>query len=64
MVGRAISKAILTAGLIIGLVCALNALDIYAVHIAPSALTAYIPLLAVVLLLWYVVGHLFTKDDD
>lgn len=62
IIGRALAKALLTSMLIIGLVYALNALEIYAVHIAPSVLTAYIPLLLIVLALWYVVGHLFTED--
>lgn len=62
IIGRALAKAMLTSALIIGLVAALNALQIYAVHIAASVLTAYIPLLLIVLILWYVVGHLFTKE--
>ena len=63
IIGRALAKAILTTALIMGLVAALNYLEILAVHIAASVLTAYIPLLVIVLLLWYVVGHLFTKED-
>lgn len=63
VVGRALAKAILTTGLIMGLLAALNYLEIYAVHIAASVLKAYIPLLLIVLVLWYVVGHLFTKED-
>lgn len=60
-VGRALSKSILTALLLTGLVIALNALKIYAIPIAASALTAYIPLLLIVLGLWILLGHVFSK---
>jgi hypothetical protein len=39
-------------------VCLLNYLEIGAVYIASAALAAYLPLLIIVLVLWYVVGHL------
>lgn len=58
VVGKQLSKAILTTGLLTGLVCLLNYLGIAAVYIASAALAAYIPLLIVVLVLWYVVAHL------
>lgn len=60
-IGKALSKSILTTALLTGLIVALNSLGIYAVYIAPSALTTYIPLLLAVLLLWYIVGHLFNR---
>lgn len=62
IIGRALAKAMVTTTLLTGLVIALNKLKIVAVHVAASALTAYIPLLLIVLLLWYVVGHLFSKE--
>ena len=62
IIGRALAKAMVSTALLAGLVVALNYLGIAVVHIAASALTGYVPLLAVVLLLWYVVGHLFSKD--
>lgn len=61
-IGRALAKAMVSTVLLTGLVVALDYLQITVVHIAASVLTAYIPLLVVVLLLWYVVGHLFTKE--
>lgn len=61
-IGRALARAMVSTALLTGLVAALDYLGISVVHIAASALTGYIPLLAVVLVLWYVVGHLFTKD--
>lgn len=61
-IGRALSKAILTTLLLTGLFIALNALEIFAIHIAASVLTAYIPLFLIVLGLWILVGHVFTKE--
>ena len=38
--------------------CLLNYLGIGAVYIASAALMAYIPLLLVVIAIWYVISHL------
>ena len=58
ILGRALAKAMVSTALLTGLVVALNYLGILVVHIAASALLAYIPLLLIVLVLWYVVGHI------
>lgn len=58
IVGKQLSKAILTTLLLSALVALLNYLQIGAVYIATAALAAYLPLLIIVLVLWYVVGHL------
>lgn len=58
VVGKQLSKAILTTTLLTALVCLLNYLQIGAVFIAGAALLAYIPLLLIVLVLWYVIGHI------
>lgn len=58
LVGRALAKAMVSTALLTGLVVALNYLGIVAVHIAASVLTAYIPLLLIVLVLWYIVGQI------
>jgi hypothetical protein len=58
LVGKQLSKAILTTMLLTALVCLLNYLQIGAVFIASAALAAYLPLLIILLVLWYVVGHL------
>ena len=57
-IGRALAKAMVSTALLTALIVALDALQILVVHIAAAALTAYIPLLLVVLVLWYVVGHI------
>jgi hypothetical protein len=58
IVGKQLSKAILTTTLLTALVALLNYLQISAVYIASAALIAYLPLLIIVLVLWYVVGHI------
>lgn len=57
-VGKMVYRAVLTTGILAAIVYALNYFGISTVYIAASALTAYIPLLIVLLLIWYVIGHL------
>ncbi len=56
LVGKQISKAVLTTLLISGLVMGLNYIGCIAVYIGSAALAAYLPLLIILLTLWYVVG--------
>ena len=58
VVGKQLSKAMLTTGLLIALVCLLNYLQIGTIFIAGAALLAYIPLLIIALVLWYIIGHI------
>lgn len=58
LVGKQLSKAILTTLILTALVCLLDYLGIAAVYIASAVLVAYLPLLIIILILWYVVGHL------
>ena len=61
IIGRALAKAVVST-LIIGLLlCLLNWLQITVLPIAPSGLIGYIPLLILVVLLWYFVGRLLYK---
>lgn len=57
-IGRALAKAMVSTALLTALVVALDYLNISVVLIAASALTAYLPLLLIVLALWYIVGHI------
>lgn len=57
-IGRSLAKAMVSTALLTGLVVALDYLEIAVVHIAASALTGYLPLLLIVLALWYLVGHI------
>lgn len=57
-IGRALAKAMVTTALLTGVVVLLDVLEISVVLITASALVAYIPLLLIVLALWYIVGHI------
>ncbi len=57
-IGRALAKAMVSTALLTAVVVLLDVLEIAVVHIAASVLTAYIPLLLIVLVLWYIVGHI------
>lgn len=61
IIGRALARALVSTALIAALIAALNFLEITVLHIAAAALTAYIPLLLVVVLLWYFVGRVLRK---
>ena len=56
-VGRQLAKALVSTTLITALVALLGYLELTTIFIAATALTAYIPLLVVMLVLWYVIGH-------
>ncbi len=58
IIGKELARSIVTTALLTGLVVALNVLEITVIPIAAAALTAYIPLLAIVLVLWYIIGHI------
>lgn len=58
VIGKQISKAVLTTALLAGIVFLLNHLGATALYIASTALAAYIPFLILLLVIWYVVGRL------
>lgn len=58
VVGKALSKAILTAGILSAIILALNYIGVVTVSIASAALIAYIPALVLLMVVWYVVGAL------
>ncbi len=55
-IGRALAKAMVSTALLTGVIVLLDVLDISVVLI--SALTAYIPLLLIVLVLWYIIAQI------
>jgi hypothetical protein len=61
IIGRALARAMVSCLLITGLLALLNWLQIGVLHIAAAALTGYIPLLIIVVLLWYFVGRVMQK---
>lgn len=58
VVGKQITKAILTTAIIGGLVFVLQKMGVVAISIASAALAAYIPLIILLVVLWYIVGKL------
>ena len=58
LVGKQLSKAIFTTFILTAVVAALNYFGTTMLCIAGAALAAYIPLLIVLLVLWYLIGHL------
>ncbi len=58
VVGKQITKAILTTGILAVLVVVLQKMGIVAISIASAALAAYIPLILLLVVLWYIVGKL------
>ena len=62
IIGRALARAMVSCLLITGLMALLNWLQISVLHIAASALLGYLPVLLVVVLLWYFVGRVLQKD--
>lgn len=57
-VGKQITKAIFTTGILTALVLVLQKMGVIAISIASAALAAYIPLIVLLLILWYIVGKL------
>lgn len=58
LVGKQLTKAICTTFVLTAVVVALDYFGYTMLCIAGSALAAYIPLLIVLLILWYLIGHL------
>ena len=58
LIGKQLSKAIATTFVLTAVVAALNYFGCTMLSIAGAALAAYIPLLIVLLVLWYLIGHL------
>lgn len=58
LVGKMLTRAMLTTLLLSALVYALNYLGIAGIAIGTSVLVAYIPMLLLLLVLWYIVGKL------
>ena len=58
IVGKQITKAILTTGILVGLLLLLEKSGVVAISITAVALAAYTPLILLLVLLWYIVGKL------
>ena len=58
VVGKQVTKAMLTTAILIGLILILEKMGVFAISVASAALAAYIPLILLLLVLWYIVGKL------
>lgn len=56
--GKQISKAVLTTGILCGLVFLLEYTGFTTIGIAAGILTGYIPLILILLAVWYLIGHI------
>jgi hypothetical protein len=58
LVGKQISKAIFTTGILCGILWLMDHCGLVVILITPSALLTYIPLALAMLVLWFLIGHL------
>ena len=58
IIGRNLAKALVTTALVTALVVLLEQFGLTTIFIAASGLAAYIPLLVIMLVLWYIIGHI------
>lgn len=59
VIGKQITKAVLTTALLAALIVALQYIGVSVISIASAALTAYIPIMIVLVVLWYLVCLIF-----
>lgn len=57
IVGKQITKAVVTTIVLCAVVLCLNYLGYALISVSAAALVSYIPLIATLLLLWYIIGH-------
>lgn len=58
IVGKQISKSIFTSGVVCGIFYLMEHFGLVVILISPAALLTYVPLALVLLLLWFLVGHI------
>ncbi len=58
VLGKQLSRAMLTAAILTALIWALNSIGYMVISIASAALIAYIPFLIILLALWFLVGYI------
>ena len=59
MIGKQLTKAVLTTALLSALIIALQYAGVSVISIASAALVAYIPFLIILIVLWYIVTRIF-----
>lgn len=58
VIGKQISKAIFSSGIVCGILYLMDRFDFIVILITPAALLTYIPLALVLLVLWFLIGHI------
>lgn len=58
IVGKQVTKAVLTTAILSGLLILLHKIGIGVLSIAPAALMAYLPFVGLLVILWFIVGRL------
>lgn len=59
IIGKQITKAVLTTAILAGLVLGLQYIGITVISISTAALTAYIPFVLVLIVIWFIAGRIF-----
>lgn len=62
LIGKMITKAMLTSGILCAMLFALDRFSISSIDVGSSVLLAYLPLMIVLLILWYIIGKVWTQD--
>ena len=57
VIGKMITRAVLTTAILAGLIYTLGAIGVTGISIAAATLPAYIPILIIVVVLWFIVGR-------
>jgi len=58
VIGKQVTKAVFTSGILCVILFFIDQAGLSFIHISMTALTAYVPLALVSLILWYLIGHL------
>ncbi len=59
VIGKQLTKAVLTTAILTALVLGLRYIGVSVISIAAAALSAYIPFVLILIVLWYIVCHVF-----
>lgn len=61
MIGKQITRSVMTTGILMLIIYGLQSLGIYSLSIAAGALLAYVPVLILLVLIWYLVSRVMSK---
>ena len=61
VIGKQITRSVMTTGILMLIIYGLQSLGIYSLSIAAGALLAYVPVLILLVLIWYLVSRVMSK---